>query len=308
MKLLLLGALLAGCGYVGPARPPAGAPPAGDAVAADGWIVTAEAALADLGAGALLLDVRAPAAYAVGHVAGAVAVDWKVFSDSADAQLGALTPDDAQARAVAEALGVRTSRAVRVVGDPVGGWGEDGRLVWTLRTLGHADVALVDGGHAALVRAGAKVSTAVPTPPPGDFALARTPRWHIGTELLVEWVRTQAVAAGRVRFIDARERREYDGETPYGEARGGHLPGAVHLHYKSLLTEDGYLRPRAEVEALLAERGVGRDAPVVVYCTGGVRSGWFVAVLVELGYADARNYAGSMWAWAAAPAETHPLE
>lgn len=272
------------------------------------WVVDAERAAEDIAAGALLLDARAADQYAAGHVPGAVAVQWQMFSAPGDAERGRLHDDDGVLQAAVDGLGVRADVPIRVVGDPVLGWGEDGRIVWTLRTLGHDAVALVDGGHAALVGAGLSETVDPGRAPAADFTIERRGDWSIETEALRTLVAEGAVERGAVVVVDAREAREYAGETPYGEARGGHVPGAVHLHYKALLTGQGFLRPRPELEAALADRGIARGAPVVVYCTGGVRSGWFVAALTALGFEDVRNYPGSMWAWAAGPADAFPLE
>ena len=109
-------------------------------------------------------------------------------------------------------------------------------------------------------------------------------------------------------FIDARSRAEYDGATPYGEARGGHLPGAVHLHYRDLLNTLGGLRDGETIRSRLSALGASPDRPTVAYCTGGVRSAWFVVLLADLGHHSVRNYSGSMWEWAAGPADQYPLE
>lgn len=313
--LAVLGVALA-CGhavYRGDRAPPEGQRVTdGDAGAGETaerpWVVDAGRALADLDAGALLLDARAAEQYAAGHVAGAVPVPWQLFSAEGDVERGRLHPDDAVLQAAVDGLGVRGDTPVRVVGDPVLGWGEDGRIVWTLRTLGHTDVALVDGGHAALVSAGAAVDGQAVRPPTGDFVIERRDDWSIETAELRELLADGAVERGEVVLIDAREAREYAGETPYGESRGGHVPGAVHLHYRALLTAQGFLRPIEALRTILDGRGARPEVPVVVYCTGGVRSGWFVAALTALGHADVRNYPGSMWAWAAGPADAFPLE
>ena len=316
----LLAVILA-CGhavYRGDPTPPEGErvtddrSDAGDP-AGTAWVVDAEQALADVRDGARLLDARTVEQYAAGHVVGATAVQWQAFSAEGDVERGRLSPDDAVLQAAIDALGIRADAPVRVVGDPVLGWGEDGRIVWTLRTLGHGDVALVDGGHAALVTAGAEVRTDGATAPAGPapvggMRIDRRLDWSIDTAALQALLDDGAVERGEVVLIDAREAREYAGETPYGESRGGHVPGAVHLHYRALLTAQGFLRPVAELQQILESRGARPGLPVVVYCTGGVRSGWFVAALSALGHGDVRNYPGSMWAWAAGPPDAFPLE
>jgi len=98
---------------------------------------------------------------------------------------------------------------------------------------------------------------------------------------------------------DTREDREFAGATPYGEARGGHIPGAVGLWYGELLQPDGTLLPEPQLRELLTLHGIRPDRLVITACTGGVRSGFAYAVLRDLGYPQVANYDGSMWEWSA---------
>ena len=267
------------------------------------WIVSPEQARRLMAAGARVLDVRAEPAYLEGHVEGALSTRWEAFSRSDDPYRGRLLEDDALLQSRIRALGIDGEAPVLVVGDPRAGWGEDGRLVWTLRTAGHERAAFVDGGLLALADAGVALSVArTPPPPAGGFTVRRRADWTVETAWVESHLRDPEVV-----FVDAREAREYAGETPYGESRGGHLPGAVHLYYKDLLDPQGRLRGTAELRSRLEARGIAPEKTVVAYCTGGVRSAWLVAVLVELGFPAARNYAGSMWEWSAQPESTHPL-
>ena len=78
------------------------------------------------------------------------------------------------------------------------------------------------------------------------------------------------------------------------------------MPWRDLLAADGTLLPEPLLRARLAAAGVRRDSEVVAYCTGGVRSGWVTTVLNDLGI-PARNYAGSMWEWAACDPAERPL-
>jgi thiosulfate/3-mercaptopyruvate sulfurtransferase len=99
-----------------------------------------------------------------------------------------------------------------------------------------------------------------------------------------------------------REPEEYrgvgDGPMGWSAARGGHIPSAVNLPWRSLLDAEGRVKPREELGKILIPLGIRPDAEIVVYCSGGVRAGhtWFV--LHWLGYPSVRNYAGSWWEWA----------
>jgi thiosulfate/3-mercaptopyruvate sulfurtransferase len=171
-----------------------------------------------------------------------------------------------------------------------------------LRTLGHDKAALVDGGADALEKAGVEFTSDHRDLSKGDFEVARTSRWTANRH------RVKAAIGGDTKLLDTREAREYGGETPYGEKRGGHIPGAQHLHYTDLMDSSGKLLPRNELLAKLREAQIVPNRGVITYCTGGVRSAWLAVVLVDLGFDNVENYAGSMWEWSAGSADAYPLE
>ncbi|MGF1536488.1 MAG: sulfurtransferase [Elainellaceae cyanobacterium] len=263
----------------------------------DRWIVSADVAVQFIrDTDAVVLDPRTVAAT---RLTRAVPITWPAFTQSATNR-GILLDDDRALARKLEALGVSSDAPVLVAGDPLA-WGEDGRIVWMLRTLGHPAAAMVDGGHGALATALEQQSVDVVPPSPGSFGVNRNTTWSIDRDRLRE-----ALNSGQVAVIDSRSAAEYSGETPHGEVRGGHVPGAVHLHFKSLMDDTGHLLPRPELLARLAEAGITQDKTVVTYCTGGVRSAWLAVVLTDLGF-DVKNYPGSMWEWAASPSDRYPL-
>src|SRR3954452_20400000 len=75
--------------------------------------------------------------------------------------------------------------------------------------------------------------------------------------------------------LDVREPDEYD---------QGALPGAVHI-------------PRGHLESQIEARLPDPDAPVGVYCAGGVRSAFAAKTLEELGYRDVVSMAGGFGRW-----------
>ncbi|MEM8637458.1 MAG: rhodanese-like domain-containing protein [Cyanobacteria bacterium P01_G01_bin.54] len=269
------------------------------------WIVTASEAKQLLEQGATLLDAQGQGWHQQ-RLQEAIAVQWQQFAPPAAAQRGRLLADDSLLTTQLQALGISAQKPVIVFANPPQGWGEDGRIVWMLRTLGHPQAVIVDGGVQALLDVGVPRQhnaplAAQPEPPRGDFVVQRNPTWVIERDAL----RGQ-LDSDHLVIIDSREPREFAGATPYGEQRGGHLPGAVNLYFKDLLGADGRLRSHPDLLAQLEARGIGPETPVVVYCTGGIRSAWLATVLVSLGF-SVQNYAGSMWEWSAAPADDYPL-
>lgn len=275
------------------------------------WVLNPQEAMVRHRQGALFLDTRDKASWSQEHLPGAQHVTWQSFSQPDAPDRGKLLTDAKLLTQKLQALGIRAQKPVVVVGDPARSWGEDGRIVWMLRTLGHPNAALVDGGHEALKRLGMTMEQTTTAPKQGDFVVARDMRWEISRDALKRQIADGAVSKKQLQLIDTREQREYEGQTPYGESRGGHIPGAVHIHYKELLRPDGMLHSKATILARLAQRGLSpetKETTLIAYCTGGVRSAWFVVLLLDLGFAQVKNYTGSMWEWSAAPADTHPLE
>lgn len=263
------------------------------------WVIDAAKARELLAEGAVLLDTRAQDLKDARPVAGATSVIWQDFTNADVPNKGQLLEDDAVLTATLRGLGISTAIPVIAIADSVKGWGEDGRIVWTLRTLGHENTFLVDGGVDALLADGDVAVT--PAAVPGDFTVARTAAYEIKKEELVTLIDSPDVV-----ILDTREPREYAGETPYGESRGGHIPGARHIFYKDLVGADGKIVEGGALRVRLAELGVGENTEVVSYCTGGIRSGFVTAVLNDAGI-KARNYAGSMWEWSAQDDAAYPL-
>ena len=302
-RLRLLSAFLLGLATLGATTPVQARPTAVSAAAIQyesDWLVLPRAALELIASGALVLDARGKDVKdKLGLVPNALPVTWQELAQPDLPTKGRLIADDAQVSAKLQSWGVSKNQVIVVLGDPAKGWGEDGRVAWALRTLGHGKVVIVDGGLPALEHLGKLVIQ--PPKIPGDFVVARTSRFEIRKEELKD-----RIGKASTVIFDVREPREYEGKTPYGESRGGHVPGAKGLWFKDLIGKDGNLLPRPEIEKLLASKGVTKDSEVVSYCTAGIRSGWFTLVLTDLGY-KAKNYTGSMWEWAASPADQYPL-
>lgn len=241
--------------------------------------------------GAVVLDARDDASYLAGHIPGAGSAPWHRFVDGE--LTGVLDGDLDETQRELRELGVRADRPVIVYGSWGDGWGEEGRLFWMLEYLGHEDVHVLSGGYARWAAGERAVETAPATPTPTAFVVERQ-------EALRATVDEVALAAeeGRVLIIDTRREEEYAGETPYGAARGGHIPGAVHLYWKDVFQKSGELRAPLDLRAEFDALGARDDSLIISYCTGGVRSGFMYMILRWLGYGQPQNYDGSWWEWA----------
>ncbi|ARV58192.1 thiosulfate sulfurtransferase [Nostocales cyanobacterium HT-58-2] len=267
------------------------------------WIISANVAKQFISQGATILDTRNQLAYLIEHITGAVHVTWQQFSQTEKSHRGKLLEDGNLLEKKLRKVGVFNSKPVIVIGNPPHNFGEEGRIVWMLRTLGHQKTAFVNGGYNALVKAGVATSRGFHCSQEiGDFVVNRTDCWEIERDIL-----RAKLSENKLTVIDTRQKQEYTGATPYGEQRGGHIPGAVHFYFKDLMDSEGNLLKPEEIITKLEVLGIHCETPVVTYCTGGIRSAFFVAVLVNLGFFDVKNYAGSMWEWSASPCEKYLL-
>ena len=102
-------------------------------------------------------------------------------------------------------------------------------------------------------------------------------------------------------IVDVRTLAAYNGWRRNGEARGGHLPGAVSFPVAWLEAVDD-----AEVERLLATKGVTGGNEVVVVGDGDVDAEAVASRIRGLGVASVRTLEGGAGTWAADP--SLPLE
>jgi thiosulfate/3-mercaptopyruvate sulfurtransferase len=259
------------------------------ALLAVGLFIPASDARALVTAGAAVLDTRPAGIFKAGHLPGAVPIDWQDFRDG-HGRTGRLSDDDRRLSARLGALGVDDARPVVVYGAGRSGFGEEGRIAWMLAYLGHRDVHILDGGLAEWSGA---IETGKPRPPrAGRF----TPRRVAGLRAdlaAVERARTD----GATVILDVRTRAEWEGATPYSESRGGHIPGARHLDWTTLLDGAGRLLLAPALRERFGRAGIGAHTRVIVYCTGGVRSAFAWAALRQLGQPDVLNFDASFWEW-----------
>ena len=55
------------------------------------------------------------------------------------------------------------------------------------------------------------------------------------------------------KIVDVRTDEEYEGAILYDEAKGGHLPGAIHIRYTDLFDDAGYLKSNEELTKMFED-------------------------------------------------------
>ena len=258
-------------------------------------------------------------AHATAHLPGAIFVDLETVLTAPLGPGRHPLPDPATFAAALAALGIGHGHRV-VAYDDAGGT-VAARLWWMLDTLGHARVAVLDGGLSAWRDAGLPLIANVPAHLPAE-PVARPGHG-------VAWPRTidgQTLAARlpEVLLLDARAPERYRGEIEPIDRVPGHIPTALNLPTSALLGGDGrFLKPDA-LAARFAVAGVadrsgadsaarsgggvsatvdgagpvgGAAGQVVVSCGSGVNACQLALAMREAGLPDPLLYPGSYSDW-----------
>ena len=140
------------------------------------------------------------------------------------------------------------------------------RMWWSLKYLGHAEVALLDGGWAKWIAEGRPTASGRESRPATMFTPAVRPEMRVNIEDV-----QRRMTDARTLLVDARGPERFEGKSETIDKVAGHIPGARNHFYKWNLDDDGTMRSadelRARYNALLDGRAPG---DVVMYCGSGV--------------------------------------
>jgi thiosulfate/3-mercaptopyruvate sulfurtransferase len=237
-----------------------------------------------------------PLLYPIGHIPGAVQVDW--FSTlQHPLRRDFLTREKFEE--VASSLGITPETTVVFYGDK-SNWFACYAL-WLFQYYGHAKVRIMNGGRAKWEQEKRPLDKEVPAYPAGKYK-AKNPDKSI--RAFREEVLNQS--EGKKPLVDVRSPKEYSGELismpnypQEGASRGGHIPGAVSIPWAQAVNEaDSTFKSPEELRALYEGKGITPDGEVIAYCRIGERSSltWFVLKYL-LGYPKVKNYDGSWTEW-----------
>jgi thiosulfate/3-mercaptopyruvate sulfurtransferase len=243
----------------------------------------------------VVVDVRSKMAFmASGHIPRAVVATWHDFSDPTSAIKGILDPDIARLEKKLGALGISNDRQMVVYSNPFDNWGDEGRMYWMLKYLGHPNVRVLDGGWIRWSAEMRRFECGPAKPRPAVF------KANVDSSLITNKAEVRRLVEGLhpdTILADASSTEEYNGAFQQGIARGGHIPSAVNVPWNQFCNPDGTVKPVDAIHAILEKQGVAPGKEVVCYCTGGVRSAWLYFILKLAGYEKVRNYPGSWWEW-----------
>ncbi len=236
----------------------------------------------------VLVDVRTPQEYQRGHIPGAIHLPWEENTVGGVSQR--YLPATALRHRFAEA-GITPENEVVVYCET---GARSAHAYWAFRLAGYSRVRNYEGSWAEWSRRetvaaqpAAEVQAEEQAPTQAPTAPAETPARRITRDQLLAQARAQVPEIDvqqvkelldrgeKVTIVDIRERDEWV---------QGHIPGARFV-------------PRGFLELRIEEVQPDREAPIVVYCAGGVRSLLGARDLKAMGYKNVYSMQGGFTQW-----------
>ncbi|MGH8287643.1 MAG: sulfurtransferase [Steroidobacteraceae bacterium] len=196
---------------------------------------------------------------------------------------------------------------VQVVAYDQGPGGYAARLWWLLRWLGHARVAVLDGGMSAWQQEKLPLETAplgeFPAEGHADRAARRfEPRpdeaMVVSVTELEGLIASQQIAGAEVVLVDARSADRFAGHNETIDPVAGHIPGARNHPFTDNLDAAGRFLDRGTLRERFAKtlEGVPPDEAIFM-CGSGVTACHDLLAMEVAGLKGARLYAGSWSEW-----------
>ncbi len=293
---------LMGCGSSSESKTDAGAATADLEPASTDYpngdlLVSADSLAKSLGkSGLVVIDARPKTAYDQGHIPGAINLIHGNFWTWGSG----LKPLD-ELQSLLGNAGISRNGTYVIYDDTTASWGAAGRIFWMLEYLGCYDVHLLNGGWDKWSAENRAMETGPRNLSPVSFAASVDNAVRATKESILNRLPNKDLVV-----IDARTDEEYLGWQLYGEARGGHIPGAVSIPYAWFYNSDNTVLSCKDLKTVFESRGVTSDKEVIANCTTGIRSGFVYFALRLLGYPRIANYDASIVEWAAD--SSYPME
>ena len=240
----------------------------------------------------VVIDVQAADVYAKQHIQGAINIPHKSLYKTGPIE--GQFKDAAELAAIFGKAGVNETTSIVLYDD--GSQKYNSRVWWVLKYLGATDVRLFHKEKSQMEAARIPI-TSTPTT---KKAVVFTPTVKETMNVSMEAVKLLNGNANYV-LLDAREPDEFNG-IDKDKKSNGHLPGAILMNFKELLSQTGAYKSKDEIISTAAKFGVTPEKEIVVYCQTGIKAAVLYIALKEIaGFPNVKLYAGAYAEWASVP-------
>lgn len=236
-------------------------------------------------------------AFAAGHLPGAqfASIDHDLSSAKigADGKFRGRHPLPLPETFIATLRRFGISNHTQVVAYDAHGGMYAARLWWMLRWIGHAQVAVLDGGLAAWQAAGGELVTSITTRAPGTIAQGPSLVRSVDVQHVVNNLDSKTD-----QILDARAPDRFRGENESIDPVGGHIPGAKSRFFKDNLDANGQFKAAEQLRAEFSAR-LPDVKHSIMQCGSGVTACHNLLALEIAGMPGAALYPGSWSEWCA---------
>jgi thiosulfate/3-mercaptopyruvate sulfurtransferase len=236
--------------------------------------------------------------YDTGHIPGAVHVDWR--RDLNDQTVRDYLDPKGFAE-LASRIGITPETTVVFYGDKSNWWAA--YALWVFSLFGHKDLRIVNGGRDKWIAEKRELTREVPKYAPTVYPV---PAERADAKIRAYYEEALEQSKSRKPLIDVRSPGEFRGEITHmpeypqeGVLRGGHVPSAKSVPWKTAANDDGTFKSVDDLRKIYIDNlGFDPAEKIVVYCRIGERSShtWFVLTNL-LGFENVKNYDGSWTEW-----------
>lgn len=208
----------------------------------------------------VIIDCDAADAFNRGHIPGAVHLPTHQYVKSAKDKLFVMDPNEFSE--MCSSMGIDNESLVIVYDNSQSLYAT--RLWWVFDYYGYSQVKVLNGGWKSWINEGEECSFERPNIQKNKtFIVSAVPnssRYSDKDELM------QVCSADNAIIWDVRSNGEYDGTETRGNKRNGHVPGAIHLEWFSLMDRETHkFKPLDEMKNMLVDAGIFLDKPIYSY-------------------------------------------
>lgn len=230
------------------------------------------------------------------HIPGSQYFDINVFSDP-QSSLPHTVPSAARFAHLFGALGITPE--THVVFYDQGNVASACRAWWMTKLFGHEKTQIIHGGLRAWQQQNLPVEQGAGAEHAPQTYHPRTEYSRIaGLGDMLEHVRLQ-----NRPILDARSADRFYGMAPEPRAgvKSGHMPGARNIPYKTVMDENGFFLPAAQLETMFLHAGVTATTHPITTCGSGMTAAVLSVALELAGFTSNALYDGSWAEWGSTP-------
>jgi len=238
----------------------------------------------------VIIDASKTSAYKTMHIKGAVNIYHKNLY--AEGEVEAMIKSPEELAKIFGSHGVNESSPVVIYDE--GSQKYSTRVYWILKYLGVKDVKVLHRDMAQWKKARIPLSRM----PVKLHSVSFVP--HIKADLYADSDYVKSILnSSTAILVDARTIEEFNG-TSEEPLSPGHIPGAVNLNYKDVLSASNSFKTKEQLKEIAKKKGITPEKELILYCKTSIRAAvLFFAFKDILEYPHVKVYDGALAQWIA---------